>query len=169
MREVLHRGARLALCAAAAFEFEWAEARDAFNDFGALDPERATLPRNTSALVVLDETGEAIGSVSWRMARYGPNFESRVWNIGIELVSDARGRGFGSEAQRLLAEYLFATTPVNRVEASTDVENIAEQRALEKAGFVREGILRGAQFRQGEWHDLVSYSMVRADLERGAG
>ena len=37
-----------------------------------------------------------------------------------------------------LAAYLFATTRVNRVEASTDIENRAEQRSLEKAGYVRE-------------------------------
>ena len=36
-------------------------------------------------------------------------------------------------------------------------------RALEKAGFTREGVLRGAQFRRGEWHDLVSYARLRND------
>jgi hypothetical protein len=46
----------------------------------------------------------------------------------------------------------------------TDVENIAEQRSLEKAGFTREGILRHAQWRAGAHHDLVSYSMLREDL-----
>jgi RimJ/RimL family protein N-acetyltransferase len=71
--------------------------------------------------------------------------------------------GHGSAAQRMLAGYLFATTPVNRVEASTDVENIAEQKALERAGFTREGVLRGAQFRDGGWHDLVGYARLRDD------
>ena len=68
-----------------------------------------------------------------------------------------------ARAQRLLAEHLLATTPSHRVEASTDVENVAEQRALERAGFVREGILRGAQFRDGTWHDLVLFSLLRSD------
>jgi RimJ/RimL family protein N-acetyltransferase len=72
-----------------------------------------------------------------------------------------RGQGFGSQAQRLLADYLFATTAVNRIEAGTDVENLIEQRSLEKAGFIREGVLRGAQYRAGAWHDLVVYSVVR--------
>jgi RimJ/RimL family protein N-acetyltransferase len=84
-----------------------------------------------------------------------------VWNIGINLIPEGRGQGFGPEAQRGLAERLFATTDANRVEAMTDVENNAEQRALEKAGFVREGVLRGAQFRAGAWHDLVVYSLLR--------
>ncbi|WP_220447863.1 GNAT family N-acetyltransferase [Nonomuraea diastatica] len=42
---------------------------------------------------------------------------------------------------------------------------MAEQRALEKAGFTREGVLRGSGFRAGRWHDSVLYSMIRADLE----
>ena len=62
-----------------------------------------------------------------------------------------------------MAAYLFETTDANRVEASTDVENLAEQRALEKAAFVREGINRGAQWRAGAHHDLVLYSKLRGD------
>ncbi|MFB9895158.1 GNAT family N-acetyltransferase [Planobispora takensis] len=41
---------------------------------------------------------------------------------------------------------------------------MAEQRALKKAGFTREGVLRGAGFRAGEWHDGVLYSFLRSDL-----
>jgi RimJ/RimL family protein N-acetyltransferase len=52
---------------------------------------------------------------------------------------------------------------VNRIEAQTDVDNVAEQRALEKAGFHREGVARGAQFRAGAYHDLVTYSRLRND------
>jgi len=38
---------------------------------------------------------------------------------------------------------------VNRIEASTEITNIGEQRALERAGFTREGVLRGATFQGG--------------------
>jgi RimJ/RimL family protein N-acetyltransferase len=52
---------------------------------------------------------------------------------------------------------------VERLEASTDVDNLAEQRALERAGFTREAVLRHAQFRDGGFHDLVLYSRLRGD------
>ena len=52
-----------------------------------------------------------------------------------------------------------------RVEASTDVENIAEQRSLEKAGLMREGVIRGAHFREGEYNDMVVYAITRAYFE----
>jgi len=83
--------------------------------------------------------------------------------LGIELSPGARGQGYGTEAQRLLSDWLFATTRANRIEASTDVDNIAEARALEKAGFSREGISRGAQFRAGAYRDLIGFSRLRED------
>jgi RimJ/RimL family protein N-acetyltransferase len=147
--------------------------RSEYNDFG--EPpspvQRDVLARGpmrneqNGMLLVEMVDGGPIGTVSWHKVRYGPNPESDAWNIGIELVPAARGRGFGSEAQRELARYLFETTNVNRVEASTDVENLAEQRALEKAGYVREGIQRGSQYRAGAYHDLVTYARLRDDPE----
>jgi RimJ/RimL family protein N-acetyltransferase len=134
--------------------------RDHWQDNGLLDETEGTL------LVTL--AGEPVGAVQWHVVTYGPNTGSRALNIGISLEPSARGRGVGAAAQARLAEYLFAQTPVHRVEASTDVANRAEQRALEKAGFVREGVLRGAQFRRGAWRDMVLYSRLRSDLPAGA-
>jgi RimJ/RimL family protein N-acetyltransferase len=104
-----------------------------------------------------------IGNVSWHAVDYGPPPVSRCWNIGITLVPEFRGCGHGTRAQRLLAEHLLATTVAERVEASTDVENAAERRALERAGFSFEGVLRRAQFRDGGWRDLALYSLVRGE------
>jgi RimJ/RimL family protein N-acetyltransferase len=141
-----------------------------FNDFGLgrTRPYRELIttneligPNGGTLMVERIEANTAIGTVSWRQVRYGPTPESVAWNIGISLVPEMRGLGLGTLAQRLLADHLFATTSVNRIEAGTDVENLVEQRSLEKAGFIREGVLRGAQYRAGAWHDLVIYAVVR--------
>lgn len=120
-------------------------------------------PGQQERLMVSLAEGTLIGDVSWHAVVYGPNMRSTAYNIGIGLVPAHRGKGYGSRAQRLLATHLFATTEVHRVEASTDVTNVAEQRALEKAGFVREGMLRGAQYRAAAFRDLVLYSRLRTD------
>ncbi len=112
-------------------------------------------------MVVACSTGQVLGFVSYHQVTHGPNSASRAFNIGVSILADHRGQGYGTEAQRLLADYLFATFPIARVEASTDVNNLPEQQALEKAGFTREGVLRKAQWRAGEWHDLVVYSKLR--------
>ena len=44
------------------------------------------------------------------------------------------------------------------------MENVAEQRALERAGFTREGVLRHTQLRAGRWRDNVIYSVLRAEV-----
>lgn len=127
--------------------------------------EEGRIISNTGGMLLVERAadGEPIGTVGWHAVRYGPGEQSRAWNIGISLTVAARGQGFGGEAQRLLAAYLFETTDANRVEASTDVENLAEQRALDKAGFLREGVTRGAQWRAGAHHDLVVYARLRSD------
>jgi RimJ/RimL family protein N-acetyltransferase len=145
-----------------------AEFWSAFNDFGLQFPslrkaveEGRTIGEDGGNTLVELLDGTIIGTMSWHAVTYGPNLESRAWNIGITLAPAARGNGFGGEAQRLLADYLFTQTRANRIEAQTDVENVAEQRALGKAGFVREGVARGAQFRHGTWHDLVTFAITR--------
>jgi RimJ/RimL family protein N-acetyltransferase len=150
------------------------EAKGEFNDFGLPPEDQAPIhealsvgplrnERNGQLIIERVADGQPIGTVGWHEVHYGPPPKSRAWNIGISLIPEARGKGYGTIAQRLLADYLFETTDVNRVEAGTDVENVAEQRSLEKAGFVREGIQRGAQFRAGAHHDLITYARLRAD------
>ena len=114
------------------------------------------------ALAVVD--GDTLcGDVSWHRVSTSPVGDSYCWNIGILLLPKQRGKGHGSAAQRLLADYLFAYTTCERVEAGTDIDNVAEQRALAKAGFTREGVLRHWQWRNGAWHDMVVYSKLRGE------
>ncbi len=112
-------------------------------------------------MAVVDE--QRLGFVVWR--RHQTARTSYCWTVGVALVPEARGRGWGTAAQRRLARYLFAHTQVNRIEAVTDVGNLAEQRALAKAGFTREGVLRGYAFKDGRWHDAVLNSILRADVD----
>ena len=126
--------------------------------------ENGLISEENGTLVIEDEAGTVLGDISWRAVHYGPTTASRAYNIGISLLAQHRGRGYGSAAQAEVARYLFRTTAVQRVEASTDIENVAEQRALEKSGFQREGVLRRAQHRAGDWHDMVVYSLLRGEV-----
>ena len=152
-----------------------AEPASEFEDLGGgLAPQRRDrpleeLPPGAGSLVVTDGEGGLLGSVGWHAVAYGPNQGSTALSIGISLRPHARGLGHGTRAQRMLAEYLLAGFPVHRIEATTDVDNVVEQRALAAAGFIREGVLRGAQWRRGAWHDLVSYSRLRDDPQPGDG
>lgn len=121
-----------------------------------------TITETTGQLAVVSEAGDFVGAVAWSRANYGPN--GKCPNIGAMILPADRGRGYGTAAQRALAEYLFVHGPIARVEASTEVGNLAEQKALEAAGFTREGVLRHAVFRAGKYRDVVMYSILRAEL-----
>jgi RimJ/RimL family protein N-acetyltransferase len=61
--------------------------------------------------------------------------------IGYSMLPGFRGRGAATRAVRLLSAWAL-TTGVKRLVAGTMPDNVASQRVLEKAGFVREGIQR---------------------------
>jgi RimJ/RimL family protein N-acetyltransferase len=125
--------------------------------------EDGLLGQDHGNLVVEVDGIGMVGDVGWMRLFHGPPPNNYALNIGIGLFEEHRGRGYGTTAQRLLADHLFAFTRYERLEASTDVTNIAEQRALTKAGFTREGLLRHAQWRAGAFHDTVLFSRLRGD------
>ena len=131
-----------------------------YENWGEFDPRAADLELERW-LIVLTRDGEdvPVGDMSGHPVYYGPTAGSRTINIGISLLEEYRGMGIGAVAQRLVAEELHARGVV-RVEAQTDVTNIAEQRALAKAGFVCEGTLRMAQGRADGIHDLQVWSHI---------
>jgi RimJ/RimL family protein N-acetyltransferase len=134
--------------------FDWQRWRRGWDENRLLSDDGGTL------MVV--KGSESLGLVNWRRRQSTP--AGYCWEIGIALLPQARGRGYGTLAHRLLASYLFAHTTVHRIWAGTEVDNLAEQKALEKAGFTREGVMRGSGWRDGAWRDEVIYSILRTDL-----
>lgn len=119
------------------------------------------LGADDSLLVVTAPDDGLAGIVVWSsLAISGPQ---GVLQIGIHLLPEHRGRGLGTLAQRMLADHLFSTTTANRLEATTEVDNVAEQRALERAGFACEGVVRGRGFVRGQWRDGFIYGRLRDD------
>ena len=136
-----------------------------FRDAGAIARRFATdgyLGADDSRLIVsAGDDATVAGFLSFRKGQYaaaGPYYE-----IGIALLPEWRGRGLGWRAQAMLCDYLFAHTPVQRIQAGTHPENLAEQRSLEKAGFTLEGVIRACEFRAGQWRDGYLYSRLRTD------
>ena len=136
-----------------------------FDDFGPSAEPTTSVPHldASGGLSVIADDGHVAGDVSWHWGQWGPNPGSRCPMIGIWLRPAYRGRGIGSAAQAQLVDLFFRHTTTNRVEAHTDVDNVPEQRALEAAGFKREGLVRGAQWRDGAYRDGFLYAVLRGD------
>ncbi len=113
--------------------------------------------------LVVQAAGDAVGSVGWTARHWSTPPWSLAWEIGITLMPQARGRGIGSQAQRLLCDYLFATTNVHRLQATTNADNVAEQQALLSAGFLHEGVVRGAEWLLGGYTDVHLFGRLRSE------
>ncbi len=75
----------------------------------------------------------------------------------------ARGAGYGTEAVTLLLQFAFRDLNLNRVLLHVFSTNAAAIRVYEKAGFVREGVLRKAAFIDGEYVDVLVMGILREE------
>ncbi|CAL8989670.1 unnamed protein product [Prunus brigantina] len=84
--------------------------------------------------------------------------------LGYVLGSRYWGKGIVTQAVKLVADIIFKEwTHLERLEALVDVENVASQRVLEKAGFQREGVLRKYFILKGRSRDMVMFSLLSTD------
>lgn len=78
-------------------------------------------------------------------------------------------RGIGTECARLMLRYGFGKLNLNRIWLGVNAANERAVRAYEKAGFVKEGLLRQEQFRNGRYYDVVRMAVLREDYKFDEG
>jgi len=114
-------------------------------------------------LIIEKKDGTKIGWAAHYVS--APNFG---WiEIGYAIIPSERNKGYGTETIQILADYLFLTREIVRVQAVIDAANLASGKALKKAGFEREGTLRKALWNaEGNWADADVYSILREEWKR---
>jgi RimJ/RimL family protein N-acetyltransferase len=88
--------------------------------------------------------------------------EHAVAEVGYGAARAARGRGVTTRATRLVARWALQELGAERVQLRAERENVGSQRVAEKAGFVREGVLRSCRYnpRLARRMDFVMYSLL---------
>ena len=110
--------------------------------------------------VVANETGEYVGEVVLNDL----SVEDRSCGFRICLLGPrVFGRGYGTEATRLLMRHAFETVGLHRVELDVYAFNPRARHVYEKAGFVLEGTKREALLWDGEWIDAYAMAMLQSD------
>ncbi len=112
------------------------------------------------AWAILDDHERHIGftgihQIHWRL---------RLGRTGTVIGEKSPwGRGYGTDAMRVRTRFAFETLGLHRLESETRIDNIASQRALEKAGYKREGIARKRLWTEGRWYDSVLFGILDED------
>ena len=124
--------------------------------------ERADRALGTHATLTILEPGSDVcrgqiyvHHIDWEHARA---------ELGIWLVPQARGRGLGRAALRLVAAWLSHDSGFQRVDILTAPDNLAMVRSAEAAGFLFEGVLRRYMRERGTRIDAAVLSILPSDL-----
>ncbi|KAK1284632.1 hypothetical protein QJS10_CPB21g00584 [Acorus calamus] len=120
------------------------------------------LPHPWYRAICVGPSRRAVGSVS---VKPGPGADRCRASIGYRLAYDYWGRGIATRAVKMVVKMVFEEWKhLERLEGIVDVENLGSQRVLEKAGFVKEGVLRKYVLLKGRTRDVIMYSVLSSDL-----
>lgn len=101
-------------------------------------------------------TGELVGHVTL----WGVDALARCGTLGVQVGPPFTGRGYGTDAVRVLVRYAFAELGLHRVQLGVWSFNTRALAAYERAGFVAEGRRREVVFHDGHWYDEVLLSVL---------
>ena len=106
------------------------------------------------------ETGRLIGSCA--LSQVDGENGSAMYHITIG-EKDMWGRGYGTEATRLMLDHAFGTLGLHRVALTVFEFNERAIRAYRNCGFVVEGRSRESIWRDGRWWDELAMSVLSTE------
>jgi ribosomal-protein-alanine N-acetyltransferase len=107
-------------------------------------------------------SGDPIGLIHVRAL--GPGFGTADW--GAAIASEFWGKGVFTEAAELVLDFAFEVLRTHRLEARAALCNGRGNGAMKKLGAEREGVLRHAFFRNGDYLDQVVWSILQEDWRK---
>jgi RimJ/RimL family protein N-acetyltransferase len=115
------------------------------------------LADTNSYVFVIDAEGATVGTCNLRDV----DPVNRRAEIGISLAADQTGKGYGSDAIRVLLDYAFRHLNLHKVSLDTLASNEPALRAYRACGFVEEGRLREHDWFEGRYEDLILMAVLR--------
>jgi N-acetyltransferase len=113
-------------------------------------------PTRSSCVIIMPD-----GQIAGRTGYLDIRENHKTLEIGTVIFKNFHGTNVNPESKYLLFKHAFETLGAVRVQIKTDSRNLQSQRAIEKLGAVKEGILRNYQTRaDGYVRDTVMYSVI---------
>lgn len=122
---------------------------------------------DSRGFVIADPVTEAyIGQVNLDSI----DWKNRVGKIGIVIGStENHGRGYGTEAMKLLIDFAFLEMNLNRLELEVYDFNERAIRSYLNCGFIQEGRLRERQYKNGKYSDVIQMGILKSDWKKARG
>lgn len=89
------------------------------------------------------------------------DWQNNSAEVGFSLARDCWGQGLMSQALLAYLYFAFANLQLNRVEAQHDINNPASGRVMEKAGMIKEGLMKERLHYKGRYADIVLYAALQ--------
>ncbi len=122
----------------------------------------ALLAGTTAPFAVVSAGDELLGSIALMRI----DWQHTRGEAGYWLASWARGQGHATRALRLISRWGFTALGLGRIELFAATGNRASQSVAERAGFVREAVLRSYMRGKLAQEDMVAYGLL-AEEARG--
>lgn len=116
--------------------------------------ERARDRNRTEYYLAIEAKRELVGFV--RLGMSG----TQAAKIGYSVHADHWGRGYASEATRLIVDFGFSVLELHRISAAIGPTNLASVAVVKRLGFSYEGRIRDHVFTNDEWRDSLLYSIL---------
>lgn len=126
------------------------------------ETEGKLLGSSYAVLLVIEVAGEVAGGIE-----YHEELEPAYHHAGIDIFLGERwqGRGYGAEAIRLVARFLFEQRHHHRLTIDPAAENTRAIASYTKVGFRPVGIMRQYERQvDGQWHDGLLMDLLRDEL-----
>lgn len=88
-------------------------------------------------------------------------------NLGYWLIEEMQGKGIMGKCVNQIIKIVFERTDINRIELLANTKNIRSQNVAVRNGFTKEGIKREAEFLNGVFVNLFTYSILKKEWKDG--
>lgn len=124
-------------------------------------------PPSEHPLVIEIKEGEAwvpVGNCGFHQI----DWRNRSGELGIFIGEKSFwNQGYGTDVMRMLLRHGFNTLNLNRVFLRVYENNARAVRSYEKAGFVHEGCMRQAEYKDGGYIGVLFMSVLRSEWQEG--
>jgi RimJ/RimL family protein N-acetyltransferase len=111
-------------------------------------------------LIIENEAGIPVGNIN----THSTNRIDGVFKYGLGILESHRGKGYASEAIKLLCQYYFDTLNYRKVEVNIYSFNTSSIGLHQKLGFVQEGLLRKNHYAHGQYHDTYCFGLLKEEF-----